>query len=316
MAMDKTMKVSEGLKRVLVTGGMGFIGSHCLAPLVQRGYEVHAISTRSGMKSESSVVWHQADLLNSSAGERLMEEIKPTHLLHLAWYVIPGKLFSSDLNFDWVRSSMELLRAFQQQGGRRVVMSGSSDEYDWNYGYCHETRTPTVPNTIYGSCKHALEVMVRAFCLAHGVSYAWPRVFFVYGPNEHPDRLVSSVIRSLLLGKEARCSHGKQIRDYLHVQDVANAIVSVLDDGIEGAVNIGSGTAVTLRDIVMTIGRMLKREDLIKLGAIPSRANDMPLVVADIERLVKEIQWQPRFSMEEGLTHTIEWWRKALTQSR
>lgn len=303
-------------KRVLVTGASGFIGSHCLASLVRRGYQVHGVSTKAGCADESSVVWHQADLLDPAAGCRLIDEIKPTHLLHLAWYVVPGKLIASDLNFDWVHSSMELLRAFQRQGGRRVVMSGSSYEYDWNYGYCHETRTPTTPNTVYGACKHALDVMVQAFCRSHQLSYAWSRVFFLYGPNEHPDRLVSSVIRSLLQGQDARCSHGRQIRDYLHVQDVADAMVSVLDSSSEGAINIGSGTAVTLREMIVTIGRTLGREDLLKLGAIPSRANDAPLVVADVERLVNEVKWQPRYSLEDGLRQTIEWWRHHPSEGR
>lgn len=303
-----------GTKRVLVTGATGFIGSHTVRPLIQRGYEVHAVSLKSGLVAESSVTWHQADLFDSVSSARLLEEIQPTHLLHLAWYVVPGKLISSELNFDWVRSSMELLRSFQRQGGLRIVMPGSSYEYDWSYGYCHETRTPTIPNTTYGACKHALNVMAQAFCRSHELSYAWPRVFFLYGPNEHPDRLVSSVIRLVLQGREARCSHGRQIRDYLHVQDVADAIVSVLDGTVEGPINVGSGTAVTLRDMIVTIGRSLGREDLIRLGAIPSRANDAPMVVADIERLTTEINWQPKYSMDAGLDHTIEWWRQKLAQ--
>lgn len=308
------MGVSSELKRVLVTGATGFIGSHCLEPLLRRGYEVHAVSTKVGVKAESPIIWHQADLLGDASYEPLLNAVKPTHLLHLAWYVVPGKLIASELNFDWVHSSMELLRQFHRLGGRRVVMSGSSYEYDWNYGYCHESRTPVVPNTIYGACKHALGVMMREYCRVNGLSQAWPRVFFLYGPNEHPDRLVSSVIRSVLQGQEARCSHGRQIRDYLHVQDVAEAMVSVLDSGVEGPVNIGSGTAVTLREMILTIGRVLGREDLLKLGAIPSRANDAPLVVADVERLFNEVKWQPRFSMEEGLQHTIAWWRQTLAQ--
>lgn len=301
-------------KRVLVTGATGFIGSHTIGPLLQRGYEVHAVSSKSTPASDTPVIWHQADLFDNACSARLLEDVQPTHLLHLAWYVVPGKLISSELNFDWVRSSMEVLKSFQRKGGRRIVMPGSSYEYDWSYGYCHETRTPTVPNTTYGACKHALDLMTQAFCQTHELSYAWPRVFFLYGPNEHPDRLVSSVIRSVLQGQEARCSHGRQIRDYLHVQDVADAIVSVLDSTIEGPINVGSGTAVPLRDMIVTIGRTLGREDLIRLGAIPSRANDAPLVIADIKRLTTEIQWQPQYSMEAGLAHTIEWWRQQLAQ--
>jgi nucleoside-diphosphate-sugar epimerase len=307
------MDASIGEKRVLVTGATGFIGSHTLGPLLQRGYEVHAVSSKAG-PGAVSVTWHQADLFDSASSSRLLEEVRPTHLLHLAWYVVPGKLISSELNFDWVRSSIELMKRFQQLGGRRIVMPGSSYEYDWSYGYCHETRTPTVPNTVYGACKHALDAMAQAFCQSHALSYAWPRVFFLYGPNEHPDRLVSSVIRSLLNGQEARCSHGRQIRDYLHVQDVADAIVSVFDSTVEGPINVGAGTAVTLRDMIVTIGRSLGREDLLRLGAIPSRANDAPLVLADIARLTTEVKWQPKYSLEAGLAHTIEWWRQKLAQ--
>ncbi|HRI39900.1 MAG TPA: NAD(P)-dependent oxidoreductase [Nitrospira sp.] len=301
-------------KRVLVTGATGFIGSHTVRPLLQRGYEVHAVSSKPAPASDTPVIWHQADLFDNACSARLLENVQPTHLLHLAWYVVPGKLISSELNFDWVRSSMELLKSFQREGGKRIVMPGSSYEYDWSYGYCHETRTPTVPNTTYGACKHALDLMAQALCRTHGLSYAWPRIFFLYGPNEHPDRLVSSVIRSVLQGREARCSHGRQIRDYLHVQDVADAIVAVLDSTIEGPINVGSGTAMPLRDMIVTIGRTLGREDLIRLGAIPSRANDAPVVVADSERLTTAIQWQPQYSMEAGLAHTIEWWRERQAQ--
>ena len=303
-------------KRVLVTGATGFIGSHCLDPLLKRGYEVHAVSSKPAASLGNSVRWHCGDLLDQAVPQQLMENVRPTHLLHLAWYVVPGKLISSDLNYDWVRFSMELVTAFQQIGGQRLVCCGSSYEYDWSYGYCHESRTPTIPNTAYGACKHALDVMTQSFCQVHSISRAWPRVFFLYGPGEHQDRLVSSVIRSVLQGQEARCSHGRQIRDYLHVQDVADAIVSVLDSSVEGPVNIGSGTAVTLRDMISMVGRLIGQEHLVKLGAIPSRPNDAPLVVADVDRLMNQLKWQPQYTMEEGLRHTIEWWRGTLAEHR
>ena len=296
-------------KRVVLTGASGFIGSHCLEPLQSLGYEVHAVSSRDRPES-TGVTWHRCDLLDRAAGAALIARVKPTHLLHLAWYVVPGKLISSPENFAWVQASFDLIRAFAEHGGTRLVVAGSGYEYDWNYGYCSERLTPTVPNTVYGSCKQALNLLVQALLAGQsGLSAAWGRVFFLYGPREHPDRLVSSVIRSLHAAQPARCSHGRQIRDYMHVQDVADGLVALLESRVEGAVNVSSGQASTLRDIVLSIGRLIDRPDLIQLGAIPARANDTPLVVGENSRLIGEVGWTQRFELEQGLQHTIDWWK-------
>jgi len=285
------------------------VGQHCLEPLTARGYEVHAVSSRPQPASVTGVTWHEANLLVPANAAGLVKAIAPTHLLHLAWYVIPGKLISAPENFDWVTSSVELVRQFGAQGGRRVVGCGSAYEYDWSYGYCSERLTPAVPNTVYGSCKQALNLMVQSYAEQAGLSAAWGRAFFLYGPNEQKDRLVASVIRSALHGEPARCSHGRQIRDYMHVQDVADGLVALLDSDVRGTVNIASGQATSLREIVLTIGRLLERPDLIQLGAIPARANDAPLVVGDNTRLRQEVGWTQSFELEPGLRDTADWWR-------
>lgn len=297
------------MKRVLLTGASGFIGSHCLRPLVERGYEVHAVARTPRAPAQEGVTWHAADLLRPGAAEALVQAVKPTHLLHLAWYVVPGKLITAPENFDWVTASFELVRRFTEAGGTRAAVCGSGYEYDWSHGYCTEGLTPTVPDTIYGACKHALHEMARTYAAARGLSLAWPRVFFLYGPAEHPQRLVSSVIRALLKGEAAPCSHGRQIRDYLHVQDVADGLVAVLDSAATGPVNVSAGSATTLREIVLTIGRLIGRPELVKLGALPARANDLPLVVGANAKAAA-IGWQPRLDLESGLQATIDWWRQ------
>jgi nucleoside-diphosphate-sugar epimerase len=297
-------------KKVLLTGASGFIGHHAVAPLVARGYEVHAVSSREAKPAGDGVVWHRADLLADGAAKGLLDRVRPSHLLHLAWYVVPGKLISAPENFAWVPASLDLVRRFAEQGGERVTVCGSGYEYDWRYGYCSEELTPAVPNTVYGACKQALQLQLMAFASQAQLSAAWGRVFFLYGPNEHPDRLVSSVIRSVLRKEPARCSHGRQIRDYLHVQDVAEGLVALLDSPVAGPVNVSSGEATTLREIVLTIGRLLERPDLIALGAIPARANDTPLVVGDNTRMTTATGWSPRHDLESGLRQTIEWWQR------
>lgn len=296
------------MKRVLLTGAGGFIGSHCIRPLLDRGYEVHAVERLPRAGDPLGATWHAVDLLDPAAVARAVAEVKPTHLLHLAWYVVPGKFITAPENFDWVSASMRLVRAFAEAGGRRAAVCGSGYEYDWGYGYLTEGLTPCVPDTVYGAAKHALHEMVRTFAATAGLSWAWPRVFFLYGPGEHPQRLVSSVIRALLRGQPAPCSHGRQIRDYMHLQDVADGIVAVLDAEVQGAVNVCSGQAVTLRDVVLTVGRLLERPELVQLGALPARANDVPMVVGASGRLAS-LGWQPRYDLESGLRHTIEWWK-------
>jgi nucleoside-diphosphate-sugar epimerase len=296
------------VRRVLLTGASGFIGSHCVRPLIDRGYEVHAVSRSPRPADGSGATWHEVDLLRPGAARALVERVKPTHLLHLAWFVLPGKLITAPENFDWVGASLELVRAFADGGGTRLCICGSGYEYDWAHGYCTEGLTPCVPDTVYGACKHALHEMVRTFAAGRELSAAWPRVFFLYGPKEHPERLVSSVVRSLLRGEPARCSHGRQIRDYLHVQDVADGLVAVIDSEVQDAVNVSSGQATTLREIASTIGRLTGRPELVQLGVLPARANDVPLVVGSNTKATA-LGWQPRYDLESGLLQTIEWWR-------
>lgn len=295
-------------RRVLVTGASGFIGYHTIRPLLRAGFEVIASYNKGTPESIDGVTWIRADLLDDAGVKSLVHAARASHLLHCAWYVEPGKMIGDVLNLHWVRHSLALMHEFRQSGGVRCVMAGSCYEYDWRYGYCNEQLTPAVSNTFYGNAKNSLRESFEGYCRATGLSGAWGRAFFLYGPRENPQRLVSSLAKGLLSGKEAPSSHGEQIRDYLHVQDVADGLVALVVSDATGAYNIGSGKAVTLRHIIETVGRLAGRPDLLRIGALPARANDSPLVVADIAKIRADVGWQPRFALEDGLRDTVEWW--------
>ncbi len=302
------------MMRVLITGATGFIGWQCLPLLIQNGCEVHAVSIDSPERAvdDCGVHWHQLDLLDPVQVASLMSRVQPTHLLHFSWYAVPGKFWSSSENLRWVQASLSLMQNFSANGGKRIVMAGTCAEYDWNYGYCSEYITPLAPTTVYGASKHAVQVILRTYAEQVGLSVAWGRIFFLYGPREHPIRLVASVIQSLLKNETARCSHGNQVRDFLHVQDVGAAFVALLLSNVVGTVNIASGQPVSLKDVILGIADQLNARDLVQLGVIPTSPTDPQLLVANTRRLNEEVGWHPTYDLDTGLTHTIEWWRKRI----
>jgi nucleoside-diphosphate-sugar epimerase len=189
-------------------------------------------------------------------------------------------------------------------------MAGSCAEYDWGCGYCSEKTTPLNPGTLYGSCKKALFEILMSYARQKGLSASWGRVFFLYGPHEHSSRIVPSIINALLDGRVAACTSGTQIRDFCYVEDVAQAFSALLDSGVDGAVNIASGEAVELKEIILLIAEKMGRTDLVQLGAVPMPESEPQVLVADNQRLRQETGWHRQHSLESGLEKSIDWWAR------
>ena len=290
-------------RRVLVTGGSGFIGKHTVPHLQALGYDVHAVGSR------------DADLLNAADRRALLERVQPTHLLHLAWYVPPDKYWTSLENIRWLQASMDLLVEFGEAGGRRVVTAGTCAEYSWDgNGVYREDETPLRPASLYGACKDALRRVQEALARQLGISSAWGRIFFPYGPGEPAGRLVPSIIDNVLRGQPARCSHGRQIRDFIYVDDVARAFATLLDSPLEGAVNIGSGTPVTIADVARAAATAAGALELLALGALAARAGEPDVLLADVERL-REIGFVPRWELGTGMAATTRQAKENIAES-
>jgi nucleoside-diphosphate-sugar epimerase len=327
------------MKRVLVTGAGGFIGRQTLSPLLLAGYEVHAVSSRPVSPQllaeyavpavsarpvcgsvEEGVHWHHADLLGPGAAAELVDRVRPSQLLHLAWNTQPGVSWTTLENIAWVQASLSLLRAFGEAGGSRAVVAGTCAEYAWQPNtHCVEAvgggGTPVLPTTLYGAAKHGLHVVARAWARQSGVALAWGRVFHVYGPHEHPARLVSGVARALLRGEEARCTHGRQVRDFLYAPDLGRAFVALLCSEVEGPVNMASGKPVTLAELVGMVASAAGHPELVRLGALPANPDEPESLTADVRRLHEEVGFRDAIALREGVERTVEWWRQTLSDT-
>jgi nucleoside-diphosphate-sugar epimerase len=295
------------MPRVLVTGLSGFIGRRTLPFFSASRFEVVGVGRQTRPDwLDDTVQWISADLRDQAAIKPLFKTVAPSHCLHLAWDIEQGTYWRAPTNFLWVQLSLELLAAFVEAGGKRFVGGGTCAEYDWSYGYLSEDLTPRNPRTPFGRCKNALFEALMAYSDMTGLSAAWARIFFLYGPGEAQARLFPQVILNLLAGQAARTSSGTQVRDFMYVDDVAAALVALVDSDISGGVNVGSGEPLAVRAIVEKVGAMLGRPNLLEIGARPQQEGEPPLLVANVRRLKDELGFAPRYNLDTGLAAMIE----------
>jgi nucleoside-diphosphate-sugar epimerase len=274
------------MKNVVVTGASGFIGRHTLPFLAARGYKIYPL--RLDLKKEG-----QSELVSK------FDEISPTALLHFAWETTPGLYWHARSNLDWLKRSLDLLEAFVACGGKRVVCAGSCAEY--------------FPSTLYGACKESLRLTAEAFLRKQSVSCAWGRIFFPYGPYERAERLIPSLIQKLLAQSPFECVSEDLVRDFLFVEDIAEGFVTLLESGVEGSLDIGTGEGTTIKEVVHSIASKIGAADLVRFSSVKKGAENIPnTCIADPKRFIKELGFKPRHTLDTGIEKTITWWENEI----
>lgn len=297
--------------RVLVTGAAGFFGSRALGVL---GDDVeplgldHPDADRARLNALAPGARFVAcDLFEPGALRRAIRETRPDVCVHLAWYAVPGKYLEDPKNLDHLAASLELGKALAEAGCRRLVTAGTCFEYDTAAGLLSETST-TAPRTLYAGTKLAMFHALSEASRTWGMQHCHARFFYQYGPWEAPNRLVSSLVGTLLSGAPAKTTSGEQVRDFLHIEDVARALAVLTRGDVTGVVNVGSGVPVRVRDVARAVAVACGRPELLEIGALPSREGDPAFVCAEASKL-RALGWAPRFDLETGLADTVAWYR-------
>lgn len=290
--------------RVLVAGATGLIGTYATRQLIDMGFDVLAASRSGSGPSGVRLNVHDADSVRE-----LISTERPEYLLHLAWQVNSGYAVSPE-NLDWVVSSLNLLQIFAENGGRRAVFTGSCMEYDWSGGTLSEDTTPLEPDTLYGVAKSSLYRLASTWAEQINLSFAWGRVFFLYGIGERSERIMPYIIDSFLKGEKPVLKYPYISRDYLHAADMAGGLIALMLSDFNGAVNIASGGAVPLCWVAKKIAALMGCPTPEYSRTIEK---DMAsLVLADTRRLNNIIGFSPGVSWEKGLSEVINWRKNLL----
>ena len=268
---------------VLVTGGTGFVGRQILRALAEQGVPTRAV-IRTGTHARLEQIHGlervitSTDLFAESADwwAKTCEGVDT--IIHGAWYAEPGKYLMSPKNLDCLLGTMHLAKGAVLAGVRRLVGIGSCFEYDLSQGML-SVDAPLRPTTPYAGAKAAAYMALVHWLPAQGVEFAWCRTFYLYGEGEDTRRLVPYVRAKLDAGEPAELTSGNQIRDYLDVREAGRMIVHEALGQRQGAVNICSGTPITVRELVVRIADQRGRRDLLRFNARPENAVDPPCVV-------------------------------------
>ena len=301
--------------RILVTGAGGFIGARVVRELMAAGHEVTALlrpgsDDRRLSGSAAGITVVRADLNDPGAMTAAVAQHRPAGCIHLAWYAVPGSYLTSEQNVESLHASLRLLRLLADNGCRNIVAAGTCAEYAPADTPLFED-APTRPETLYAACKFAFGLVGREFAVGSGVNFAWGRVFHLYGPGEDRRRMVPALMEALLAGRPFDASTGDQVRDYLHVDDVAGAFRTLVEREAKGIFNIASGQAVTVRELMETAQRVAGRSRLVRFGERDKRGVwDPPMLVGDSHKL-RQLGWQPRFDLAEGLAALLRETRAA-----
>jgi nucleoside-diphosphate-sugar epimerase len=290
--------------RILLTGGTGFIGRALLERLLGEGWEVLAFfASRTPDLRHPKLEWRRFDLLRSSE-EDLAETLAGeglTHCVHTAWYTNHADYLVHQVNRDWVGASLRLRDAFVGAGGRRFVALGTCIEYDSAAdGPAREDTTPLRPDTLYGECKVALFRALEA----RGGDFAWARIFFVYGPGDRQGRLVPHILATFERGEPAGARTGGLRRDYIHVDDLAGQLARIAAGLVQGAINTGTGAAVSISEIFETAAQLYGRPELAQANAEMGQGQPA-LIEADLTKFRLQVGQPEARSLREGLAGMI-----------
>lgn len=297
------------MKRLLITGARGFLGGRLVRRLANEGcFELTAVTSLAEyLDVPANVLVEHTDLLDLRAIDALMRRVCPEVCVHLAWGQKESNYRNALSNYQWLAASISLFAQFQAMGGEQFLFAGSSGEYEDQMGGSSETQQLR-QMSLYGRCKKTASELFLTSGSDMQVQVA--RCFTIYGPGDtHPFGAIPAAILALMKGETFICENPRALRDYIYIDDAAEAIVRLLKSDYSGAFDIGSGIPRCMRDVFSEIANQLNCPERVFYRG---DSGVETVLTADNTFLREMLQMSECISFPEGIRRSIAYWRTQL----
>ncbi len=302
-------------KKIIVDGGCGFIGSHLVKQLLNIGAKIFIIDNCiypcNLLDDKSNMEFFQVDITDPSSLANIFLKIEPDYVFHLAAYGVNSKnqdiFAATNIN---VHGIINVIEAMDKSGCSRIVNIGSSSEYG-NYSHNIDETTLLQPKSIYGSTKAAATLIAHQVAERKGIDIITLRPFGVFGEGEPSHKLFCYAILTLLNDNDLELTSCTQKRDYCYVENIVQAMLGCMaTTNIRNEIyNIGTGVVNPLKYYIEKIYDIIQPNCEIKYGRIEHRKNEIWTPCPEIKKIQQDLLWVPKYSLEEGLVKTINWFR-------
>jgi dTDP-glucose 4,6-dehydratase len=316
--------LGEKRLKILVTGATGFVGSHLVHKLVEQGHDIYTferyVTGRYVLGQWRSVRAIFGDLRDYYAVKHLMHEVQPDVVIHLA--AISPVAYSYDHPNEVIESNfigtVNLAEAciHEVPHFRHFLFASTSETY--GNGPTPKTEdTPQNPNSPYAVSKFACEKYLLYMRDAYGFPTTILRNFNTYGRKDNTHFVVERTITQMLKGEIVRLGDPSTIRDFEYIDDHVNSYLTCLDNPkAKGEVfNFCTGKGVSIKQLVDLISELVGFKGKVIWNTIPARPLDIKILVGDYSKAKRLLGWEPKFTLEEGLKRTIDFWKDKLLKS-
>jgi nucleoside-diphosphate-sugar epimerase len=308
------------IQRIFITGAAGFIGSYLVNVLTDRGYTVGIVirdstSTTSLESCLGKIRLYRGDIRDGECILSCIADFSPDAIIHLAtYYAVEHSPDDVGIMVDTnVRGTISLLEAARHNNIKLIINTSTSAVYEQKDHPLSEDDGVS-PQNLYAVTKLQAEEACRFYALNYNVDAVSLRLFPPYGPGDHERRLIPYIIRMFHEGNKPDLTTGKQKWDFLYIDDIVSAYCAVLEayplKNPYEVFNIGTGNAVSIRNIVQMTMKMMGRKIKLTWGTIPHRKNEVWFNSADTKKAEIILGWKPVTPIADGLKKTIDWFTK------